>query len=123
MVAIPSSVFYDHPAGGRTQVRFAFCKKDDVLREAMARLARNHGWRNGCAAPDDLFGADLYGAGGTGNMVFSPASIAAALGMALLGARGDTAAQLAAALHLASRQERGGRPARDLRPAGQPGRR
>jgi serpin B len=35
-----------------------------------------------------------------GNLVFSPVSIAAALRMALCGARGDTAAELAAALHL-----------------------
>ena len=34
-------------------------------------------------------------------MIFSPASIAAALRMALLGARGETAAELATALHLA----------------------
>jgi serpin B len=58
------------------------------------------------AAPDDLFGADLYRAlGGTGNLVFAPASIAAALGMTLLGARGDTATQLAATLHLAKPQD------------------
>jgi serpin B len=51
---------------------------------------------------DDSFGADLYAAlRGPGNLVFSPASIATALRMALLGARGDTAAQLAAVLHLA----------------------
>lgn len=66
------------------------------------------------AEADDAFGADLYrllGTGpaslGTGNMVFSPASIAAALRMALLGARGDTAAQMAAALHLASPRDAG----------------
>jgi N-succinyldiaminopimelate aminotransferase len=40
VVAIPSSVFYDNEAAGRSQVRFAFCKKDEVLREAVARLAR-----------------------------------------------------------------------------------
>ena len=34
--------------------------------------------------------------------MFSPASIAAALQMALCGARGETAAQMAAALHLGS---------------------
>jgi len=59
------------------------------------------------ARADDAFGVDLYrvlGARG-GNMVFSPASIAAALRMALLGARGETAAQLATALHLASPQD------------------
>jgi serpin B len=58
------------------------------------------------AAPDDLFGADLYRAlGGTGNLVFAPANIAAALRMTLLGARGDTATQLAATLHLAKPQD------------------
>jgi serpin B len=54
------------------------------------------------AAADDAFGADLYrllGAAGE-NTVFSPASIAAALRMALCGARGETAAEIAAALHL-----------------------
>ncbi len=41
VVAIPSSVFYD-PAdadAGRTLVRWAFCKRDRVLRDALARLA------------------------------------------------------------------------------------
>jgi len=58
------------------------------------------------AAPDDLFGADLYRAlGGTASLVFAPASIAAALRMTLLGARGDTATQLAATLHLAKPQD------------------
>jgi N-succinyldiaminopimelate aminotransferase len=42
VVAIPSSVFYDNAAAGRSQVRFAFCKRDEVLREAINRLARNH---------------------------------------------------------------------------------
>jgi serpin B len=57
------------------------------------------------AEADDGFGADLYrllAARSAGNMVFSPASVAAALRMALLGAHGETAAQLAAALHLAT---------------------
>jgi N-succinyldiaminopimelate aminotransferase len=40
VVAIPSSVFYDDAEAGRTQVRFAFCKKPEVLREALARLAK-----------------------------------------------------------------------------------
>jgi serpin B len=54
------------------------------------------------AAADDAFGADLYRSLGasTRNTVFSPASIAAALQMALCGARGATAAQIATALHL-----------------------
>ena len=57
---------------------------------------------------EDRFGADLYAAlRGPGNLVLSPVSIAAALQMALLGARGDTAAQLAAVLHLAGPQDAG----------------
>jgi N-succinyldiaminopimelate aminotransferase len=43
VVAIPSSVFYDDVAAGRSQVRFAFCKKEEVLREAVARLSRRRG--------------------------------------------------------------------------------
>jgi serpin B len=54
------------------------------------------------AAADDAFGADLYRVLGptADNTVFSPVSIAAALRLALIGARGETAAQIAAALHL-----------------------
>ncbi len=51
VVAIPSSVFYDNEAAGRSQVRFAFCKKDEVLREAITRLAwlrRGGAPRRGC---------------------------------------------------------------------------
>jgi N-succinyldiaminopimelate aminotransferase len=40
VVAVPNSVFYDHPTAGRTQVRFAFCKKDEVLDEAAKRLRK-----------------------------------------------------------------------------------
>ncbi len=40
VVAIPNAVFYDDAEVGRSQVRFAFCKRDDVLEEAAARLAR-----------------------------------------------------------------------------------
>jgi serpin B len=56
------------------------------------------------AAADDAFGADLYRVLATAadNTVFSPVSIAAALRLALIGARGETAAQIAAALHLTS---------------------
>ena len=53
------------------------------------------------ASSDDAFGADLYQRlPATGNLVFSPSSIAIALRLVLLGARGETAAQIAAALHL-----------------------
>ncbi|MFF9023815.1 pyridoxal phosphate-dependent aminotransferase [Streptomyces eurythermus] len=40
VVAIPNSVFYDDPDAGRTQVRFTFCKKAEVLHEATTRLQR-----------------------------------------------------------------------------------
>ncbi|MBD0693497.1 pyridoxal phosphate-dependent aminotransferase [Streptomyces sp. CBMA123] len=40
VVAIPNAVFYDDPDAGRSQVRFAFCKKDEVLAEAVTRLRR-----------------------------------------------------------------------------------
>jgi len=40
VVAIPSAVFYDdHPQDGRTLVRFAFCKRPELLKEALTRLA------------------------------------------------------------------------------------
>ncbi|MDQ0960235.1 aspartate/methionine/tyrosine aminotransferase [Streptomyces sp. B4I13] len=40
VVAIPNSVFYDDPDAGRSQVRFSFCKRDEVLDEAASRLQR-----------------------------------------------------------------------------------
>jgi serpin B len=53
------------------------------------------------ATADAAFGSDLYTQlAGLGNLVISPGSIAAALRMALIGARGDTAAELARAMHL-----------------------
>jgi N-succinyldiaminopimelate aminotransferase len=38
VVAIPNSVFYDDAEAGRTQVRFAFCKRPEVLQDALARI-------------------------------------------------------------------------------------
>ncbi|MFH9349239.1 aminotransferase class I/II-fold pyridoxal phosphate-dependent enzyme [Kitasatospora sp. NPDC017646] len=38
VVAIPNAVFYDNTDAGRSLVRFTFCKKDEVLQEAVARL-------------------------------------------------------------------------------------
>jgi len=59
-------------------------------------------------AGDAAFGADLYGRlPDAGNLVFSPASIATALRLVLLGARGETAAQVATALHLAGPDDAG----------------
>jgi N-succinyldiaminopimelate aminotransferase len=41
VVAVPSSVFYDpaDPVAGATLVRWAFCKRDEVLHDALTRLA------------------------------------------------------------------------------------
>ena len=40
VVAIPTSVFYDDASAAPTLVRFAFCKREDVIAEAARRLAR-----------------------------------------------------------------------------------
>ncbi|MED7948683.1 pyridoxal phosphate-dependent aminotransferase [Streptomyces sp. BE20] len=40
VVAIPNAVFYDDVDAGRSLVRFTFCKKVEVLEEAVTRLAR-----------------------------------------------------------------------------------
>jgi N-succinyldiaminopimelate aminotransferase len=42
VVAIPMQVFYDHARAGRFQVRFAFCKRKEVLTEALSRLSALH---------------------------------------------------------------------------------
>ena len=39
IVAIPTSVFYDDKEAARTLVRFAFCKRPEVIAEAARRLA------------------------------------------------------------------------------------
>ncbi len=43
VVAVPNAVFYDDKQAGRSQVRFAFCKRSEVLAEA-ARLLRGATW-------------------------------------------------------------------------------
>ncbi|MCW2904104.1 MAG: aminotransferase class [Streptosporangiaceae bacterium] len=40
VVAIPTQVFYDRAEAGRHFVRFAFCKREGVIDEAVQRLAR-----------------------------------------------------------------------------------
>jgi aminotransferase len=40
VAVVPGSSFYAHPERGRSQVRFAFCKREETLREAVARLSR-----------------------------------------------------------------------------------
>lgn len=43
VVAIPMQVFYDRPESGSHFIRFAFCKKDEVIDEAVARLSASAG--------------------------------------------------------------------------------
>jgi aspartate/methionine/tyrosine aminotransferase len=43
VTAIPVSAFYDGPDAPRQYARFAFCKQDEVLDEAVARLSRLFG--------------------------------------------------------------------------------
>ena len=38
VVAVPTQVFYDDTEAGRQLVRFAFCKRPEVLAEAVTRL-------------------------------------------------------------------------------------
>ncbi|MEU0552864.1 pyridoxal phosphate-dependent aminotransferase [Dactylosporangium sp. NPDC006015] len=40
VVAVPTQVFYDDAAAGRHIIRFAFCKRDEVIEEAITRLRR-----------------------------------------------------------------------------------
>ena len=43
VTAIPVSAFYDEPGAPRHYARFAFCKKPEVLEEAIVRLRRHFG--------------------------------------------------------------------------------
>ncbi len=40
VVAVPTQVFYDDPEAGRRVIRFAFCKRPEVLLEAVSRLGK-----------------------------------------------------------------------------------
>jgi aminotransferase len=40
VASVPGSSFYSRPELGRTQVRFAFCKTEDMLQQAVERLQR-----------------------------------------------------------------------------------
>jgi N-succinyldiaminopimelate aminotransferase len=40
VVAVPNQVFYDNVDAGRRLIRFAFCKRPEVLGEAVSRLAQ-----------------------------------------------------------------------------------
>ena len=41
VVAVPQQVFHDRPEDGARFVRFAFCKRDEVIAEAVSRLTRS----------------------------------------------------------------------------------
>lgn len=43
VAAIPPSVFYENPQNARHYVRFAFCKRDETLQAAVARLEQLQG--------------------------------------------------------------------------------
>jgi serpin B len=61
---------------------------------------------NETTASDDSFARALYArlAAGKGNVIVSPTSVEAAVLLALVGASGDTASQMASALHLSPEQ-------------------
>jgi N-succinyldiaminopimelate aminotransferase len=40
VVAVPTQVFYDHQEAGRHLIRFAFCKKEEVIDDAASRLRK-----------------------------------------------------------------------------------
>jgi serpin B len=86
---------------------------------------RNEAAVRTAAAADAAFGADLYQvlAESADSLVFSPASVAGALRMALCGARGQTAAELARALHVdpSPRAEDAAASGLSLVPAGRDG--
>ena len=44
VAAIPPSAFYHDPADGAALIRFAFCKDDETLREALQRMQGLRGW-------------------------------------------------------------------------------
>ncbi|HEY7719794.1 MAG TPA: aminotransferase, partial [Pedococcus sp.] len=47
VVGVPVSVFHDDADAARTLVRFAFCKRDEVLTDAVDRLVRAGADRTG----------------------------------------------------------------------------
>jgi len=73
----------------------------ELAHSTVARIAADPADAAHAGAAINAFGLDLYAriAATPGNLVFSPASIALALGMARAGARGQTAAEMDAVLH------------------------
>jgi serpin B len=94
-------------AGGTNTTGVTAAMKDGVLIAAsdLTRVTTSapRADVDSAAASMGAFGADLYGIlaqrAGQGNLVFSPASIEIALAMTYAGAKGDTAAEMAATLH------------------------
>jgi serine protease inhibitor len=76
----------------------------DLARSSATRAPGSPAQAESAAAAVDSFGFDLYRrlALNPGNLVFSPASVAIALAMAEPGARGQTATQIDAVLHVSS---------------------
>src|SRR5260370_15007351 len=76
--------------------------RDEPSSATEPRAAAPAGVQADAAQADAAFGSDLYQvlAQDAADTVFSPASVASALRMALCGARGRTAEELARALHL-----------------------
>jgi serpin B len=79
----------------------------------MSRAEDNQSGRSGAdqtalVKGNDSFATDLYArlSSQPGNLFFSPYSISAALGMTYLGARGETADQMASTLHFTLDQDR-----------------
>jgi N-succinyldiaminopimelate aminotransferase len=60
VVAVPTQVFYDHAEAGRRLVRFAFCKRPEVLADAVSRL-RALGGTVGRSAPVSRRAGDVTG--------------------------------------------------------------
>lgn len=73
----------------------------ELARSDLARAAADPALASQAADAINAFGLDLYRrlAGGSGNIVLSPASVAIALSMARLGAVGQTAVEMDAVLH------------------------
>src|SRR5690348_9649531 len=88
-IALPACSSYDEPP----EVRSNLDRVEAPSTEHLAQLVADH----------SAFAADLYravSASSTGNVLMSPHSISTALTMTYAGAAGNTATQMATALHL-----------------------
>jgi serpin B len=99
-IGLASGAFSGGAHADQRTVRPDPAGRPDPSRPASPRRAAPSGPVRSPAAATALFGLDLLGKLPPGNAVISPDSIATALAMAGTGAKGDTAAQIAAVLHL-----------------------